>query len=117
MTWLPVPSTIPVVNDPPGVLAARRRIDQGGRSVIGHFGTFGRDFQSLLRRTLPPLLEGRDDRAAFLIGRNGQEFADDLIESFPSLKGKVEATGSLPAEDASRHLQACDVLPSPTSSG
>lgn len=113
MSWLPVPSTIPVVDDPSGVRDARRRIDPGGNSVIGHFGTFGRDFRTLLRRTLPPLLRGRADRSALLIGRNGEEFAEELVADIPDLAGKVTATGILPADALSRHIQACDVMLQP----
>jgi glycosyltransferase involved in cell wall biosynthesis len=113
MSWLPVPSTIPVVDDPAGVASARARVDPGGRSVIGHFGTFGPDFRMLLGRVLPPILEGRDDRSALLIGRGGREFADALVAEHPGLAGRVEATGGLPAEDASRHIQACDLMLQP----
>ncbi|MDB5875947.1 MAG: hypothetical protein JWQ07_5389 [Ramlibacter sp.] len=112
ISWLPVPSNVPVVDDPEGVAEVRARVGKG-RAIIGNFGTFGKDLRGLLRRVLPPLLEGRDDRVVLLIGRNGGPFADELIASHPHFAGQLIATGSLPAEDTSRHLQACDVMLQP----
>jgi len=111
--WLPVPSTIPVVDDPPAAAETRRRLARGGAAVIGNFGTFGDDMRRLLRRILPPLLDGREDRVGLLIGRNSGDFADELRVSHPGIGGRLIATGGLDAGAASLHLQACDVLVQP----
>ena len=113
LRWLPVPSTVPTVDDPEGVAAVRRRLAPRGEAIVGTFGTFGEDLQRDLARALPALLRGRDDRVGLLIGRNGARVAAALTGADPALAGRVTATGGLPPGDASRHLQACDVLVMP----
>ena len=72
----------PVVDDPDGVAGVAARIGRG-RAVVGNFGTFAGDLRDLLRRLLPPLLEGRDDRVGLLIGRAGDGFAAELAPRMP----------------------------------
>jgi glycosyltransferase involved in cell wall biosynthesis len=117
VTWLPVPSNIPVVADPPGVEALRRRFAPGGETVVGTFGTFSGAVAALLARSLPCLLLGRPDRRALLLGRGGERFAARLAASHPSLAGRLDAPGALAADDVSRHLQACNLLLQPYPDG
>lgn len=119
LVWLPVPSTVPAVDDPAGVAEVRSRVAPGHKSVVGHFGTFRYDINDLLRDVLPPLLLGRPDRVGLLIGRNGPDFAADLVARHPELAepGRVVATGGLDAPDVSRHLQACDLMAQPYPGG
>src|SRR5262249_6698218 len=66
MTWLPVPSNIPVIGDPEGVAAVRRSVAPGGETVVGHFGTFADDQRRRLHPVFPRLLLGRPDRVGLL---------------------------------------------------
>jgi hypothetical protein len=116
MTWLPVPSNVPRVDDPDGVAALAARLGRG-RAIVGNFGTYGRELRGQLGRLLPPLLGGRDDRLGLLIGRGGGDFAAELVAAHPGLEGRLLATGGLPAADLSRHLQACDVMLQPYDQG
>jgi glycosyltransferase involved in cell wall biosynthesis len=117
LRWLPVPSNVAEVADPPAVAAIRRATAPEGTQVLGSFGTFHGWVADLLRATLPPLLRGRPDRVALLIGRNGPKFAENLIAAEPDLDGRLVATGGLAARDASRHLQACDLMIQPYPDG
>jgi glycosyltransferase involved in cell wall biosynthesis len=117
MAWLPVPSNIPVVDDPDGVAAVRRRVAPGGGPVVGHFGTFSDDQRRRLHPIFPGLLLGRPDRVGLLIGRDGERFAAEVSARHPGLAGRLSVTGGRDAADVSRHLQACDVLIQPYPGG
>jgi glycosyltransferase involved in cell wall biosynthesis len=112
-TLVPVPSCIPVIDDPDGVAAIRARSAPAGEVLVGHFGTYGATASEVLERSLVPLMRGRADRVALLLGRGGRAFAEGLARRHPELAARVLATGGLPAEDVSRHLQACDLLIQP----
>ena len=117
MIWLPVPSTIPVIDDPEGVAALRGRVAPGGGPILGHFGTFGPEFRRDLGMILPPLLEAGPGRVALLLGRGGPGFASEFLAAHPDLAGRVIASGLLDAASLSLHLQACDVMIQPYEHG
>jgi glycosyltransferase involved in cell wall biosynthesis len=104
--WLPIPSNIPVQpNAPPPPRP-------GLGPVIGHFGTYGEPVTGLLEPTLQRLLAG-PDRTVVLLGRGGPAFRDRLIAMDPRLRGRVDATGDLPATDLPARLRGCDILVQP----
>lgn len=114
VTWLPVPSCVPVQSDDASAAAVRAKYAPvGGVRIIGHFGSFGRNIAELLMDSLPPLLSSRDDCALLLMGRGGESVRDEFIQHHPELRGKVHASGALPDADISHHLSACDVLVQP----
>jgi len=117
--WRPVPSNIPVVDDPGAVAAIRARYAPAvaGSALIGSFGTFADDVAAMVAGAVLPLLEGRPDRAALLIGRGGERTAERWLRDRPGLAGRVHATGARGPDDVSRHLQACDVLVQPYPGG
>jgi glycosyltransferase involved in cell wall biosynthesis len=116
--WRPVPSNIPVVTDPPGVVAARARLAPLGVShLIGSFGTFAEDVVAQLAPALLPLLLGHPDRAAVLIGGGSERVAEAWLRTHPDLKGRVTSTGRLEPAAISRCLQACDLLLQPYPGG
>lgn len=113
----PVPSNVPVIDDPVGVAGVRARVAPVGGTVIGSFGSFSDRVARLLAVTLPALLRGRPDRVGLLIGRKGDRMAAGLSAAHPDLAGRLVATGGLSAGEASRHLQACDILVQPYPDG
>ena len=117
ITWLPVPSNIPVINDPIGVKAVRTRYASAKDFVLGHFGTYGRHITELLLTILPPLLRGFSERVMLLLGSGGKDVRDELLRSHPGLKGNVHATGELAMDALSRHLNACDMMIQPYADG
>lgn len=115
--WTPVPSNMPVVDDPDGVRSLKERLSAGGRRIVGNFGTFHDEIGEMVARAMTTLLTTREDRVGLLIGRGGESFTEALARSRPELAGRLIATGGLPAEDVSRHLQACDLLIQPYPEG
>jgi glycosyltransferase involved in cell wall biosynthesis len=116
--WRPVPSNVPIVDDPEGVAAIRRRLAPAASAqLIGSFGTFAADVTALLADAMLPLLIGRPDRAGVLIGRGGDRVADAWLRDHPELAGRLMATGARGHDEISRHLQACDLLIQPYPGG
>jgi glycosyltransferase involved in cell wall biosynthesis len=114
--WVPVPSGVPVRDDPHAAATVRRELAPAGDVVIGCFGAFGASQRSLLARVLPPLLTPRG-RVGLLIGRNGPQLARELEAAHPGLAGRLRATGGLEAASVSQHLLACDVMIQPYDAG
>jgi glycosyltransferase involved in cell wall biosynthesis len=119
MRWLPVPSTVPRVDDPESVAVLRARLgaNRPGRHVVGHFGTYGRMVAPLLEPALLAILAPPSTSVALLLGDGGPAFAEALQRAAPALRGRVTAPGRLPREALSVHLQACDVLVQPYPDG
>ncbi len=119
MPWLPIPSTIPRVDDPEAVAAVRARVTGGRpeRPVVGHFGTFGGMIAPLLTDVLPRVLRERPDAVALLVGEGSAEAAAALEAAQPAVRGRIVATGRLEAREVSLHLQACDVAVQPYPDG
>jgi glycosyltransferase involved in cell wall biosynthesis len=119
MRWLPVPSTVPRVDDPEGVAVVRARLgaNEAGVRVVGHFGTYGGMIAPLLEPALRAVLAPPSRSLLLLLGEGGPAFAARLERAEPRLRGRVVATGRLPAERLSVHLQACDVAVQPYPDG
>jgi glycosyltransferase involved in cell wall biosynthesis len=116
MTWLPIFSTIPIVEDKSATFALREELRGNNNFLIGSFGTFGGEIGNKLLEILPVLLR-RQDLVCVLLGRGGVEFAERLFEMNPELEKRVTATGGLNAVQISLYLQACDVLVQPFPDG
>jgi glycosyltransferase involved in cell wall biosynthesis len=119
MPWLPVPSTVPRVDDPEAVAVLRASLgaNRPGVHVVGHFGTYGRMIAPLLEPALLALLSPPAASVALLLGDGGPEFAARLERAVPALRGRLFAPGRLPRERISIHLQACDVAVQPYPDG
>lgn len=115
--WLPVPSNIPVINDPDGVARVRAQYTFADAPLVGHFGAYDQYMTELMLELLPSLLNGHDNLAVMLLGRGSLELRDQLIKRHPDLAQSVRATGVLSAEDISRHVRACDVMLQPYQDG
>jgi len=112
---LPVPSSVPVIDDEFGISKIRHRYAERG-FLIGHFGTYGRGVAKLLMAALPVILRQGTDRTVLLLGRGGEQFRDKFVAEYPGLK-RVYATGTLSSTDISRHLSACDLMFQPYPDG
>ncbi|MEO7180093.1 MAG: glycosyltransferase, partial [Gemmatimonadaceae bacterium] len=116
--WVPVPSNVPDSADLARVDAIRRELLRGGRrSIVGHFGTFGRFHTALLGPTMERLLDDDASRLVLLIGRNGSALRHSLVSRRPELAARIVATDGLEPAEVSAHLAACDVLVQPYEDG
>lgn len=115
--WTPIPSNVPVVEDPEAVANLRRRFLAERKHLVGHFGTYGWWISEPLMVALTVLLQQRSDTSLLLMGLNSGEFRDKFIERNPDLANRIYASGALPGPDVSRHLQACDVMIQPYPDG
>ena len=118
MTWLPVPSVIPVVDDAAGTAAVRAAAAPGDPDavIVGHFGTYGALTRPLVEDALPLLMSSTRSRA-LLLGRGSDVAAAELLRAHPELAGRVHGRGSLSARDVSVHLAACDLMLQPYPDG
>jgi len=116
--WLPLPSNVPVSNDPAGIAAIRREYARGGL-LLGHFGTFNPAITPMLSAAVPALLRKATGASLLLIGGGGEAFRDRLIQEHPEFEGVVHAVGRIDAGDTrlSAHLGACDVMLQPYPDG
>jgi hypothetical protein len=113
--WMPVPTSVPVVDDPAGAALVRSRIGRG-HPLVGHLGTYGGLIGPMLVAGLPVLLAKTDCRV-LLLGRGGHEFRNKLIGDHPELGGRVVAPGEQAPDELSRHVSACDVMLQPYPDG
>jgi glycosyltransferase involved in cell wall biosynthesis len=111
--WLPIPGTIPEVEDPAAVQSIRMRYAPDGNFLAAHFGTYGRHATETLMDLLPALLGNHSSLSALLLGRGGEALRDNLISRDVRLAGRVHATGQLAASELSIHLSACDLMIQP----
>jgi glycosyltransferase involved in cell wall biosynthesis len=108
--WLPVPSSIPRVDDAAAVAAIRSaRLASGTRLLAGHFGTFGRETRPLLDRAIERVLEQSSDTTVVCFGRGSNEY----VAGARPQGNRIVSAGMLAERDASLHLQACDVMIQP----
>jgi glycosyltransferase involved in cell wall biosynthesis len=110
--WLPVPSNIPVVDDPTAVASVRSKFAPAGH-LVGHFGTYDRHIAALLSQAVPSILQENSACHLLLLGRGSEQMRDRLTASSPGLAPRIYAAGPLPAADLSLHLSACDLLLQP----
>lgn len=115
--WTPIPSSVPVVDDPAGVAAVRARYARAGQCLVGHFGSYRPAVSALLSEVLDPVLEASDDRVVLLLGRGGKRLREDLLRARPAFGERLHATGGLPAAELSRALSACDLMVQPFPDG
>lgn len=114
---LPVPSNIPVIDDPDGVARVRAQYALPGAPLVGHFGAYNQYMMELMMGLLPSLLGGHDKLSVMLLGKGSLELRDRLIERHSDLQESVRATGVLSAENISLHMSACDVMLQPYRDG
>jgi hypothetical protein len=117
ITWIPVPSTIPVTGDRAQIAATRRRYVPACGSVVGHFGTYPPAAAAMLRGIVLRILAVDRSLTMLLIGVNGDKFRESLLGEYPDLAARIVATGALPAAELSRSIASCDVMAQPYPDG
>jgi glycosyltransferase involved in cell wall biosynthesis len=115
-TLLPIPSTIPFVDDPGRVARIRREVGEG-RPIVAHFGTYGDLIGPALTRALRALVGYRPDARILLLGNRGPDFAERLRAVDERFRDNVIAPGYQSPDDVSVHLQAAGVAIQPYPDG
>jgi glycosyltransferase involved in cell wall biosynthesis len=111
--WLPVASSIAVIDDPARVIAIRARCVPIDGLIVGHFGAYSRHTIELLLNSVPALLHEQTNCAVLLLGRGSDAARDELTRKLPEVADRIYATGTLAAADLSSHISACDLLIQP----
>ena len=116
IVWMPVPSTIPVIDDRARIADARHRWSASGR-LIGHFGTYSPSIGAMLRPIIPAVLAADSSASMLLIGANSHTFRQLLISENPALANRIVATGRLPLDELSLAMSSCEILLQPYPDG
>jgi glycosyltransferase involved in cell wall biosynthesis len=116
--WLPIPSSMPTEVPLDAGAAVRARYGAGGgRPLVGHFGTFGKEISPLVENVLPKVVAADPKRLGLLIGRRSEQVLPRMLQSRPDLEGRLFATGPLPSCELAASLAACDLLVQPYPDG
>lgn len=113
ITWLPVPSAIPIDG---GDVSALRALYAGEYPLVGHFGTCGSLITPRLFATFLHLSQLSNARFV-LFGRGSDVAARLAARDWPTLAGRLHGAGSMSPAAVSRHLAACDVMVQPYPDG
>lgn len=115
---LPVPSNIPVLSTPEAAASLRAQLRPQGGFLAGHFGTYGsNDIAALLAPIAISFLDANPNAALLLLGKGSREFRQLLASRYPSIEGRLYASGALSPADLSNHLAACDLFLQPYPDG
>lgn len=117
ITWVPVPSNIPVVGDRMQIAATRRRYVRACGPVAGHFGTYPPAIAAMLRSIIPRMLADDRSLTTLLIGANGDKFRESLASEYPELTTRITATSALPPAELSTAIASCDLMVQPYPDG
>ena len=114
--WTPVPSNVALTSDDGGRDAVRRQFEIEKDIVIGHFGSYREAFsRRRLTELVPRVLSG--GRVMLFVGRGSTDFLAALEAEFPQFRGRMKATGGLPAQKLADTLSACDLVVQPFEDG
>jgi glycosyltransferase involved in cell wall biosynthesis len=116
MIWLPIPATVPVVDDAHATAARRRRIGEQSL-IVGHLGTYADAITAVLAPALISILRSLPNSHALLLGSGSEQFASSLKNQAPELERRMHLAGFLSNEDLSHHLSACDLMLQPFPDG
>ncbi len=117
VTWMPVPSTIAVIENRARITAKWRGLMPGSGRVIGHFGTYSRAIAAMLLAIIPRVLTIDSSVMILLIGANSEAFRDVLVSANRGMTERIRATGALPADELSLAISSCDVMMQPYPDG
>ena len=110
IVWLPVPSTIPVMDRPEDIAAVRAKFLGGAKHLVGHFGTYGPHVANQLRLALVGLLAAVPTAKVLLLGRNGDGFRESFLQDNPQVANRLIAPGEQEPAELSASLSACDLF-------
>jgi len=116
ITWLPIPTNIPVTGDLDAISKVKRSYTQDGKLLVGHFSMYGAHIPENRVALLSLILQGRG-LILLLLGHGSQILRERLIAAQPGLAAFIHATGTLSPGDLSNQLSACDLMVQPYPDG
>lgn len=115
MQWLPIPSTIPRVDNPDAVASFRQSTN--ARWVVGHFGSYNDNIAPLLAGSMRELLRREPNVVVRFLGSGAERHARLTLQDSADLAPRVHSVGRLSADEISLHLQALDLVVQPFPDG
>jgi len=117
ISWVPVPSNIPVVENAVATARWRQRFTKASGLLVGHFANYSDYSVKRLSQIMPALLGEHSQLSLLLLGTNSGELQRRLLNTNRHLAGRVHATGSLAPQDLACALAACDLMVQPYPDG
>lgn len=117
VSWLPVPSNIPLAGLSPAGTSARALYAAPDELLVGHFGTYGDYARRSLRVVIPQVLDTCPHSRMLLIGQNSGVFFRELAQEAGPLANRVKAVGYLSPNQLSGRLRVCDLMVQPQIGG
>ena len=116
MEWLPIPATVPVMDDARAISIVRRRIGEK-KLILGHLGTYSPAITITLGPAIAAILRNVPNAHSLLLGKGSENFAESVSTGAPEIAARVHAAGFLSNEKLSHHLSACDLMLQPYPDG
>jgi hypothetical protein len=117
ISWVPVPSNVPVVENAAATAGWRERCATPRGLLIGHFANYSDYSVEQLSRVMPALLDERRQLSLLLLGANSGELRQRLLNTNRRLPARLHASGALAAPQLSSALTACDLMVQPYPDG
>jgi hypothetical protein len=117
ISWVPVPSNIPVSGNSAATARWRRQCTGGEGLLLGHFASHSDYSVERLTQIIPSILSSHPSLGCLLIGANSNDCRGRLLDAHPQLAQRVHATGTLESQDVSSAMAACDVMIQPYPDG
>jgi glycosyltransferase involved in cell wall biosynthesis len=115
--WLPLPSTVPVVENTEFISKIRNHHTNDGQLLLAHFGPYIKQVSEPVSKLLYSLLGNYHNLSVLLLGKGGEAMRNQMIQTQPNLTNRIYATGLLSMEELSAHLSACDLIIQPYPDG
>lgn len=116
--WLPLPSTVPVLQDAGDIAAIRNRYAPDRQFLLAHFGPYIRQVIEPISLLLPMLLCAHSNLSVLLLGRGGEKLRDEIGCQYAELTGRIHTVGALSAvAGLSPYLSASDLIIQPYPDG
>jgi glycosyltransferase involved in cell wall biosynthesis len=117
ISWVPVPSNIAVLEDNAATARWREQCANASGLLLGHFSNFSHYSVERLSQIMPALLEQQSHLSLLLLGDNSNELRRRLLVADRQLASRVHASGSIPPQELSSALAACDIMVQPYPDG